>query len=89
MPRSIFSDKQHSMFEWALQGFGVSKVPNERAIKIVMDQLQNDYSIKTIHYQGALGHVYYANNLAQIISQVSETVYMQKGRAPHVLKGNG
>lgn len=60
------------MFEWAIQSFGISKIPSEHTIKSIMNKLQNNYSVRTLHYQGALGHVYYANDLAQLISQVRE-----------------
>ena len=54
-----------------MQCFGVPKLPNLPAMKAVMTRLQDKYSVKTIQYQGALGHIYYANDISFLISQVS------------------
>ena len=69
MPRSTLSDKQSGMISWVLQTLGVSEVPGESQIKSLMKAIQCACGNKTEQYEGALGHIYYMNDLSGIISQ--------------------
>jgi hypothetical protein len=55
---------------WALRAFGINSVPSTDILKKLDRQLQELYGIRTHRYEGALGHVYYMNNLSDMIAQV-------------------
>ncbi|KAI0819396.1 hypothetical protein BC628DRAFT_1506524 [Trametes gibbosa] len=69
VPRCAFSDKQNAVIHWALLALGVKDVPSEYVVDQVAKALQNHCGISSIRYDGALGHVYYVNDLAGIIAQ--------------------
>ncbi|KAJ3967685.1 hypothetical protein EV361DRAFT_769198, partial [Lentinula raphanica] len=69
LPRSIFSDAQMEVVTWALSAFGIDNVPSVSVMKSVDAYLQSLCGIRTIRYEGALGHIYYMNDLAGIIRQ--------------------
>lgn len=46
-------------------------MPSESTVKSVVDSIQYTCGVKTIRYTGALGHVYYVNDLCALIAQVS------------------
>ncbi|KAI6023459.1 hypothetical protein EDC04DRAFT_2869548 [Pisolithus marmoratus] len=49
----------------------VNNVPSTRILKDIDSVLQSQYGILSVHYQGALGHIYYVNHLPSIITQVT------------------
>ncbi|KAF9060897.1 hypothetical protein BDP27DRAFT_1150318, partial [Rhodocollybia butyracea] len=69
LPRSVFSVRQLDLFLWMLKVLGVDDTPSVKRMNEVDKKLQALYSIQTIKYKGALGHTYYTNSLADIISQ--------------------
>ncbi|KAI0309831.1 hypothetical protein OF83DRAFT_1179167 [Amylostereum chailletii] len=72
LPRSVFSDAQMEMILWAMAILGVNDLPSVSWLKDLSADLQEEYGIRTLRYQGALGHVYYANSIAdQIVQEFS------------------
>ncbi|KAL1674996.1 hypothetical protein EV122DRAFT_219370 [Schizophyllum commune] len=69
LPRSVFSQKQLDLFLWLLRINGVHDVPSVTSMLQLNSALQRTCGIETIGYDGALGHKYFVNNLAQIIAQ--------------------
>ncbi|KAL4242306.1 hypothetical protein ABKN59_012009 [Abortiporus biennis] len=69
LPRSIFSDKQMEVILWSMAILGVDDVPSVSVMKEIDATLQVLCGVDTIRYEGKLGHVYYANDLASIIAQ--------------------
>ncbi|VDB83188.1 unnamed protein product [Peniophora sp. CBMAI 1063] len=69
VPRSAFSDKQNQVIHWALSVMGVADVPSDRSMKDITRVLQRLGGVRTLRFEGALGHVYYTNELSAIISQ--------------------
>ncbi|KAJ3765415.1 hypothetical protein FB446DRAFT_795072 [Lentinula raphanica] len=69
VPRGIFSKAQMELILWALDAFGVNNAPSVDVMKSVDEYLQSLCGIHTKRYTGALGHVYYMNDLAGIIRQ--------------------
>ncbi|KAI0782792.1 hypothetical protein C8Q75DRAFT_795782 [Abortiporus biennis] len=69
LPRSIFSDKQMEVILWSMAILGVDDVPSVSVMKEINATLQVLCGVDTIRYEGKLGHVYYANDLASIIAQ--------------------
>ncbi|KAJ3859245.1 hypothetical protein EV359DRAFT_86638 [Lentinula novae-zelandiae] len=51
LPRSIFSDAQMEVVNWALDAFGISNVPSVDVMKNVDDYLQSLCGIHTNHYE--------------------------------------
>ncbi|KAJ7596205.1 hypothetical protein C8J56DRAFT_1022550 [Mycena floridula] len=69
LPRSVFSHKQLDLFLWLLRVNGVQDVPSVKSMQAVNAALQSMCGIETLAYDGALGHRYHVNSLAQIIAQ--------------------
>ncbi|KAK7438400.1 hypothetical protein VKT23_018013 [Stygiomarasmius scandens] len=69
LPRSTFSDIQLETISWALRVNGVNHVPSLDSQKHARRMLDAICGISTIRYSGALGHIYYVNSLAEIISR--------------------
>ncbi|KAJ3009280.1 hypothetical protein NUW54_g2837 [Trametes sanguinea] len=69
MPRCAFSVKQNTVIHWALSALGVKDVPSSDVTDRVLKTLQDICGVASIRYEGALGHIYYANDLAGIIAQ--------------------
>ncbi|KAK7007081.1 hypothetical protein R3P38DRAFT_3325555 [Favolaschia claudopus] len=69
LPRSVFSQKQLDLFLWLLKVNEVDDVPSIKQMQKINLALQKVCGIETIAYDGALGHKYFVNSLAQIISQ--------------------
>ncbi|KAJ3978017.1 hypothetical protein EV361DRAFT_189574 [Lentinula raphanica] len=69
VPRGIFSEAQMELILWALDAFGVNNAPSVDVMKSVDEYLQSLCGIHTKRFTGALGHVYYMNDLAGIIRQ--------------------
>ncbi|KAJ3967040.1 hypothetical protein EV361DRAFT_953570 [Lentinula raphanica] len=63
---------------WALDAFGVNNAPSVDVMKSVNDYLQSLCGIHTKRYTGALGHVYYMNDLGRIIRQEMGNPLIQK-----------
>lgn len=73
LPRSVFSHRQLDLFLWLLKVNNVDDVPSVKTIQGLNETLQKLCGIDSIAYDGALGHKYYVNSLAQIIAQVSSS----------------
>jgi hypothetical protein len=69
LPRSVFSHRQLELFIWLLKVNNVDDVPSVKSMQELNLMLQKLCGIESIAYNGALGHKYYVNSLAQIISQ--------------------
>ncbi|KAK7032978.1 hypothetical protein R3P38DRAFT_3313080 [Favolaschia claudopus] len=69
LPRSVFSQKQLDLFLWLLKVNEVDDVPSIKQMQKINLALQKVCGIETIAYDGALGHKYFVNSLAQIIAQ--------------------
>ncbi|TRM70314.1 hypothetical protein BD626DRAFT_448805 [Schizophyllum amplum] len=69
LPRSVFSQNQLDLFLWLLRVNKVNDVPSVASMLKLNAALQRICGIETIGYDGALGHKYFVNNLAQIIAQ--------------------
>ncbi|KAJ7436671.1 hypothetical protein B0H11DRAFT_1754574 [Mycena galericulata] len=69
LPRSVFSHRQLELFVWLLKVNKVDDVPSVKSMQELNAILQSLCGIESIAYNGALGHKYYVNNLAQIIAQ--------------------
>ncbi|KAJ7110365.1 hypothetical protein C8R43DRAFT_904377, partial [Mycena crocata] len=69
LPRSVFSHRQLELFIWLLKVNNVDDVPSVKSMQELNTMLQKLCGIQSIPYDGALGHKYYVNSLAQIIAQ--------------------
>ncbi|KAF8187836.1 hypothetical protein K438DRAFT_1907474 [Mycena galopus ATCC 62051] len=69
LPRSVFSQRQLDLFLWLLKVNNVDDVPSVKSMQTINLALQKICGIQSIPYDGALGHKYYVNSLAQIIAQ--------------------
>ncbi|KAJ7135127.1 hypothetical protein C8R46DRAFT_1362251, partial [Mycena filopes] len=69
LPRSVFSHRQLDLFLWLLKVNNVDDVPSVKSMQTINLALQKMCGIESIPYDGALGHKYYVNSLAQIIAQ--------------------
>ncbi|KAF8883584.1 hypothetical protein CPB85DRAFT_1442386 [Mucidula mucida] len=69
LPRSVFSHKQLDLFLWLLSANSVPDVLSVKSMQTLNERLQKLCGIESIRYNGALGHVYYVNSLADIIAQ--------------------
>lgn len=75
------------IINWALSAFGIDNVPSVDVMKSVDDYLQSLCGIHTVRHEGALGHIYYMNDLAGIIRQVSH--YFMSSNSLTMRLGNG
>ncbi|KAJ7483665.1 hypothetical protein FB451DRAFT_1029349, partial [Mycena latifolia] len=69
LPRSVFSQRQLDLFLWLLKVNNVDDVPSIKQMQKINLALQKICGIESIPYNGALGHKYFVNSLAQIIAQ--------------------
>ncbi|KAG1813074.1 hypothetical protein DFJ58DRAFT_720359 [Suillus subalutaceus] len=69
LPRSVFSERQIDILLWLLQVNNVDNVPSVKSVKLIKDTIQQLCGIRSIPYDGALGHKYYVNSLPDIIQQ--------------------
>jgi hypothetical protein len=69
LPRSVFSQRQVDLLLWLLRVNNVDDVPSVKSIKQIEDRIQRLCGIRSIPYDGALGHRYYVNSLSDIIQQ--------------------
>lgn len=70
LPRSVFSQRQLDLILWALKLHNISGCPSVKQMTRFCNDIQKIYGVETIKYDGPLGHRYYVNNLAQMLSQV-------------------
>jgi hypothetical protein len=70
LPRSVFSHRQLDLFLWLLRVNGMQDVPSVKTMQALNKSLHSICGIRTIEYNGALGHRYYMNSLADIVAQV-------------------
>lgn len=78
LPRSVFSHRQLDLFLWLLKVNNVDDVPSVKGMQSLNESLQKMCGIDSIPYNGALGHKYYVNSLAQIIAQVRRKFWGKK-----------
>ncbi|KAJ7710741.1 hypothetical protein B0H17DRAFT_914765 [Mycena rosella] len=69
LPRSVFSQRQLDLFIWLLKVNNVDDVPSVKSMQELNARLQKLCGIQSMSYDGAPGHKYYVNSLAQIIAQ--------------------
>ncbi|KAJ3884694.1 hypothetical protein GG344DRAFT_91457 [Lentinula edodes] len=69
VPRCSFSRKQNTAIHWAMLTLGVPNLPSDRTMDEIDKEMQHMCGIRSIRYNGKLGHIYYANDLAGIIAQ--------------------
>ncbi|KAG5633997.1 hypothetical protein H0H81_003978 [Sphagnurus paluster] len=69
IPHSAFSQKQNETIHWAMQVLGVADLPSDRTMDDINRALQDLCGIESLRYDGALGHIYYSNDLAGILAQ--------------------
>jgi len=58
------------IISWGMAVLGIDNLPSISLMKDISDDLQQSYGIQTHRYEGALGHIYYVNSLADQIAQV-------------------
>lgn len=88
LPRSVFSQRQLDLLTWVLHINGISDVPSVKTLKNLEDGLQKICGIKTLSYEGALGHKYFMNSFADIVQQVID-IAMREKITDEVSAGNG
>ncbi|KAJ3720842.1 hypothetical protein DFJ43DRAFT_1001105 [Lentinula guzmanii] len=69
LPRSTFSDSQLAVITWALRNTGIPEVPSVYGMKTIQKMLDALCGVRTLKYEGSLGHIYYVNSLEDIVSQ--------------------
>ncbi|KAJ7913831.1 hypothetical protein B0H13DRAFT_2232248 [Mycena leptocephala] len=69
VPRCSFSKKQNTAIHWAMQALGLQDLPSDRVMDDIDKALQPLCGVQSVRYAGKLGHIYYVNDLAAIISQ--------------------
>jgi len=74
LPRSVFSERQIDLLLWLLRVNNIDNVPSVKSVKRIEDTIQQLCGIRSIPYDGALGHRYYVNSLSDIIRQVRCTM---------------
>jgi hypothetical protein len=80
VPRCSFSRTQNTAIHWAMQALGLQDLPSDRVMDDVDRILQPLCGIQSIRYSGKLGNIYYANDLAAIIAQVSNDFVPMQAR---------
>ncbi|KAJ3897568.1 hypothetical protein F5879DRAFT_910507, partial [Lentinula edodes] len=69
IPRCAFSRKQNIAIHWAMLALGVPNLPSDRTMDDIDKEMQRLCGVQSIRYEGKLGHLYYANDFAALISQ--------------------
>ncbi|KAF8150578.1 hypothetical protein B0H34DRAFT_801520 [Crassisporium funariophilum] len=69
IPRSAFSRSQNETIHWAMSALGLSNLPSDRVMDDIDRALQDVCGIESLRYKGALGHIYYTNDLAGLLAQ--------------------
>lgn len=88
LPRSVFSERQIDILLWLLRVNNVDDVPSVKSVKRIEDTIQRLCGIRSIPYDGALGHRYYVNSLADLIQQVCHTAEMKTITLSVLFEGN-
>lgn len=57
---------------------GVSNLPSDRTMDAIDQEMQRMCSIRSIQYEGKLGHIYYANDFAAILAQVAYVTHRRE-----------
>lgn len=77
VPRCAFSRKQIGAVRWAMSAAGLAETPpSDSKMDSVDRDLQEKCGIRSLRYEGKLGHVYYVNDLAGIVAQVGFLVFL-------------
>ncbi|KAF8891836.1 hypothetical protein BD779DRAFT_1437618 [Infundibulicybe gibba] len=69
LPRSVFSKRQLDIFLWLLMVNDVDDIPSKYAIQNQEKKLQGICGVRTLEYEGALGHRYCVNSLGDLLAQ--------------------
>ncbi|KAI0071553.1 hypothetical protein K474DRAFT_1712363 [Panus rudis PR-1116 ss-1] len=69
IPRCAFSERQNIVIHWAMRALGLNDIPSEKSMQRIDKALQDICGVDSIRFKGALGHIYYANDLAALIAQ--------------------
>ncbi|KAJ3860712.1 hypothetical protein EV359DRAFT_48603, partial [Lentinula novae-zelandiae] len=77
IPRCAFSRKQNSAIHWAMLALGVPDLPSDCTMDDIDKEMQWMCGIRSIQFEGKLGHVYYANDLPAIIAQEMSNLSVQ------------
>lgn len=85
LPRSSFSRKQLDLFLWLLRVNRVNDVPSTKSSKTMQTSIQNLCGIRTLDYDGKLGHRYHVNSLAQILAQVWRVFFFISKQMSYIL----
>jgi hypothetical protein len=74
LPRSAFSQLQLNILLWHLEVNDVPHLPSPQSLRNLEVVMQRLHGVRTLAYDGALGHKYYINLLSDIIAQASEAI---------------
>ncbi|KAI0073921.1 hypothetical protein K474DRAFT_1677553 [Panus rudis PR-1116 ss-1] len=69
IPRCAFSERQNIVINWAMRALGLNDIPSEASMQKIDKALQRLCGVDSIRFEGALGHIYYTNDLAALIAQ--------------------
>lgn len=89
IPRSAFSRQQIEMMFWFSKANGVSRIPSARTLRGQNAVLHSMCGVRTLEYNGALGHRYFINSLADTIRQVRSSLLLGICVIYYVYIGNG
>ncbi|KAG2750187.1 hypothetical protein P692DRAFT_201906126 [Suillus brevipes Sb2] len=67
--RTLHNERQIDILLWLLRVNNMDNVPSVKSVKHIKDTIQRLCGIRSIPYDGALGHRYYVNSLPDIIRQ--------------------
>jgi hypothetical protein len=70
IPRSAFSRQQIEMMFWFSKANGVPRIPSAKTLRSQNAVLHSMCGVRTLEYDGAFGHRYFINSLADTICQV-------------------
>lgn len=89
LPRSVFSHRQLDLFLWLLKVNDIDDVPSVKSMQTLNAMLQRMCGVDSVKYKGELGHIYYVNNLSQIIAQVRHFLTYSRHGSHASAIGNG
>ncbi|GJF00263.1 hypothetical protein PsYK624_165470 [Phanerochaete sordida] len=69
LPRLRISESLLKMILWAMRECGAQNVPSLRTFRTLQSSLRDRTGIPTRRYQSPLGHIFYMNDIASIVSQ--------------------
>lgn len=72
LPRDAMSESSLAVALWLMRINGVDDVPSVGQVKNTRQELERLYGVRTLEFTGKLGHTYYTNSIADILSQVSQ-----------------